>query len=147
MIRTLSIATLVALAATGASAQNLFIIKQRKDVYKTFGDAAKNGSAMVKGEAKFDLAKAKAVFTTYATGAKKLPALFPDNSKTGGETEALPEIWKKKGDFTKLLAKLEGEAGAAAKSIKDEASFKEAWPKVMGNCGACHKVYRVPPKK
>lgn len=147
MIRTLSLAVLLAVGATAASAQNLDIIKARKDVYKTFGGAAKSGAAMVKGEEKFDLAKAKAALTTYADGAKKLKDMFPDNSKTGGETQALPVIWQKKGDFMQLLAKFEGEAGAAAKSITNEASFKDAWPKVMGNCGACHKVYREPPKK
>ncbi len=146
MIRTISLVALLAVGATAASAQNLDVIKQRKDVFKTFGGAAKTGSGFVKGEAKFDLAAAKAAFTTYADGAAKLKTLFPDDSKVGGETKTLPIAWEKKGDFMNLLAKFEGEAKAAVVAVKDEASFKDQWGKVMGNCGACHKVYREPQK-
>ena len=35
-----------------------------------------------------------------------------------------------------------GERLAAEAAIKDEATFKAEWGKVMGNCGACHKEYR-----
>ena len=145
MIR-VAIATITfsVLAAGVVHAQNADAIKQRQAVFKTFGDAAKTGTGMVRGQAKFDLAAAKKAFSTYSDGSKKLRDLFPDNSKVGAETEALPVIWEKKGDFMTLLAKFESEAGAAAASIKDEASFKDAWPKVMGNCGTCHKAYRKP---
>ncbi|MEZ5842880.1 MAG: cytochrome c [Hyphomicrobiaceae bacterium] len=144
MIRTLSLVAILAVGATAASAQNLDVIKQRQEVFKSFGGGAKTGTGFVRGQAKFDLAKAKAIFATYAQGAGKLKNLFPDNSKAGGNTEALPVIWEKKGDFVKLLAKLEGEATAAGKAVKDEASFKSEWQKVMGNCGGCHKVFRKP---
>jgi cytochrome c556 len=52
---------------------------------KANGDAAKLGSAMAKGEAPFEAAKAKAVFATFIDAANKMPKLFPENSKTGGE--------------------------------------------------------------
>ncbi len=29
----------------------------------------------------------------------------------------------------------------------DEATFKAEWPKVVSNCGGCHKEYRKPPAK
>ena len=79
-----------------------------------------------------------------ATGAPTEGNPRDGTAPPGDETEALPVSWEKKGDFMTLLAKFESEAGAAAASIKDEASFKDAWPKVMGNCGTCHKAYRKP---
>ena len=39
------------------------------------------------------------------------------------------------------------DAKAAHGAIKDEASFKAEWPKVVANCGGCHKEYRKPPKQ
>ena len=79
--------------------------------------------------------------------AQKATGLFPDDSKTGGETTVLPVIWEKKAEFTAALAKFDTDAAAAATAIKDEATFKTEWPKVMANCGGCHKTYRVPPKQ
>jgi len=127
-----------------AMAQNLDVIKERKDAFQSLLPHLKVGKAMVQGASAFDLEKAKAVFAGYAGIAKKLPTLFPDDSKTGGKTEALPVIWEKKDEFVALMAKFEKEAGDAAASITDEASFKASWGQVMGNCGTCHKAYRKP---
>ena len=82
----------VALAVTAVAAQS-DPIAARKALMKKNGDEAKGVTAMVKGEAPFDAAKAHAAFTTFADSAAKAPALFPDNSKTGGDTAALPAIW------------------------------------------------------
>jgi cytochrome c556 len=71
-----------------------------------------------------------------------LPKLFPDDSKQGGDTEALPEIWSNKADFEDRFRKLAEAARAAEGSITDEASFKAQWKDFMGNCGGCHKKYR-----
>jgi cytochrome c556 len=145
MIRILSLAAALAVGATAVYAQSA-AIGQRKEILKSFGGAMKEPSGMAKGEVAFDLAKVQASLKTIAAGVPKLPALFPDDSKTGGETQALPAIWEKKADFEAGFKKLEADAKAAAAAIKDEASFKTEWPKVGANCGACHKVYRQPPK-
>jgi cytochrome c556 len=50
---------------------------------KANGDQAKIGSAMAKGEAPFDLAKAKAVFATFIDAANKMPDLFPGELEDG----------------------------------------------------------------
>ena len=73
-------------------------------------------------------------------------ALFPDNSKTGAYTEALPMIWEKKDAFLQIVDQLASSAAAAGSTIKDEATFQAEWGKVSTNCRACHKVYRVLPK-
>ncbi len=145
MLRILSVAALIAVGATAVAAQNLDVIKARKETLKGFGAAAKEPGAMIKGEAKFDMAKVQAALKTFQAGAAKLPDLFPDDSKTGGETEALPIIWEKKADLVDRYKKLAAESKAAEAKISDEIGFQETWPKLLGdNCGACHKIYRKP---
>ena len=56
----------------------------------------------------------------------------------------LPSVWEKKADFLGRFDKFAADAKAAAGAIKDEASFKAEWPKVVSNCGGCHKAYRKP---
>lgn len=145
MLRILSLAALVTVGATAVAAQNLDVIKARKEILKSFGTAAKDPGAMMKGEAKFDLAKVQAALKTFQNGAAKLPELFPDNSKTGGETEALPVIWEKKQDVVDRFKKLASESKAAEAKITDELAFQDVWPKLLGdNCSGCHKIYRKP---
>src|SRR5204863_3596621 len=64
--------------------------------------------------------------------------LFPDDTKTG-ETDALPAAFEKKADLMARFDKLGADAKAAEGAIKDEASFKAEWPKVVSNCGGCTK--------
>jgi cytochrome c556 len=145
MMRVLSVIAAIAVGATAVYAQSA-AIGQRKEVLKTFGAAFKEPGQMAKGEAPFDLAKVQASIKTIVEGAPKLPALFPDDSKTGGETKALPAIWENKAEFNAIFTKLEADAKAAAVAIKDEATFKTEWPKIGANCGTCHKKFREAPK-
>ncbi len=80
---------------------------------------------------------------TYVAGTQKLPTLFPEDSKKGHDTAALPAIWTNKDDFVARFKKLGGDAQAALSTITDKASFSETMPKVLGNCGGCHKEYRA----
>ena len=128
--------------ATAVWAQN-DPIAARRAILKGFGDATKAPAAMLKGEEKFDLAKVQAALKTYSEGAKKLPALFPDTSKTGGDTAALPKIWEDKARFESLYARLDKDAAANMSAIVDEASFKREFPKQLGDCKACHDDYRA----
>ena len=111
---------------------------------KANGDEAKMGAAMAKGEAPFDLAKARKMFATFEDASAKAPALFPDNSKTGGDTAAKPEIWEAMDDFKARLVKLGADAKAAGESVTDLDSFKAAFGNIGKNdCGGCHEKYRV----
>ena len=131
----------VALAVTAVAAQS-DPIAARKALMKKNGDEAKIATSMVKGEAPFDAAKAQTVFATFADSAAKVPALFPDNSKTGGKTEALPAIWKNKPDFEARFAKFGADAKAAQADIKDLATFKATWSGfIRNNCTGCHEKY------
>mgnify|MGYP001598276668 CR=1 FL=1 len=124
-------------AAFAASA-----LEERQTILKGFGDDTRPVVGMLKGEAPFDAAKVKAALAAYASGAEKLPGLFPDNSKTG-KTEASPKIWEEKAKFDGLFAKLKTDAETASAAITDEASLKANFPKVLGNCKACHDDYRI----
>jgi cytochrome c556 len=117
-------------------------IEERQKILKGMGDATKPVAAMLKGQAPFDLAAVQKALDTYIDGAKKLPDLFPDDSKTGHKTEALPKIWDEKPKFEAIYEKLGKDADAARASITDEASLKTSFPKVLGDCKACHDDYR-----
>jgi cytochrome c556 len=144
MLRHALIAASLLMLPVSALAQNAAVIKERKDAFKAMGDAAKPTGAMLKGEADFDLAAIKNAIKVYQEKAAILPKLFPDDSKEGEKTEALPAIWENKADFEGRFAKLAEMAMAAETSITDADTFAEEWPKVMGNCGGCHKKYRKP---
>ena len=142
MHRTVLAVAAIAIGVTAVAAQS-DPIAARKALMKKNGDEAKIGTQFMKGEAPFDLAKAKAIFATYQDAASKMPNLFPDNSKTGGDTAALPAIWQKKDDFVAKFKKLGEDAKDASAKITDEASFKAAFPNVQKNCGGCHETYRM----
>jgi cytochrome c556 len=142
MKRLALVATLLALGGSFAIAQQ-DPIAARKALMKKNGDEAKIGTQFMKGEAPFDLGKAKAIFAAYQDAAGKMPNLFPDNSKTGGDTAALPAVWEKKDEFVAKFKKLGEDAKAAESKVTDEASFKEVFPTVQKNCGGCHETYRL----
>ncbi len=132
---------MIALVA-GFGAAKADPIEDRQKILKSFGDTTKPVAAMLKGEAPFDLVPVQAALDTYINGVKKLPDLFPDDSKTGHKTEALPKIWEEKSKFNALYEKLGTDAAAARAGITDIASLKTLYPKVLGDCKACHDDYR-----
>ena len=142
MVRGISLVAAVLIGATTVYAQGA-AISARQEAMKAIAGAAKEPGAVMKGEAKFDLAKVHSSLAVYQEQADKLKNLWPDDSKSG-DTAALPAVWEKKSEFVALFDKLAANAKAAAANIKDEASFKAEWPKVMSSCGGCHKEYRKP---
>jgi cytochrome c556 len=141
MKRIVLVATMLALGMSVVAAESP--IAARQAIMKKNGQAAKLGTQFMKGEAPFDLAKAKSIFATYADAAAKMPGLFPPDSKTGEKTEALPVIWEKMDDFKAKFVKFGEDAKAAEAKVTDEASFKAIFPTVQKDCGGCHQTYRV----
>ena len=135
-------AALVALGATAVLADQ-DPIAARQALMKENGKHAKMGVAMIKGEAPFDLAKAKEIFVTFEHAAAKMPDLVPPNSKTGGDTTASPKIWENMADFKARFEKLGADAKAAEASVKDLAAFKTAFGGLGKDCGGCHETYRI----
>ena len=81
MIRLVFIAGIIGLGMGVALAQE-DPIAARKALMKANGEAAKTGAAMMKGEAPFDLDKARKVFATFENAGEKAPALFPDAAES-----------------------------------------------------------------
>jgi cytochrome c556 len=141
-MRGLLVAGVMVTLLAGFGAANADPVEDRQKILKGFGDATKPVVAMLKGEASFESDTVKKALDTYIEGVKKLPSLYPDDSKTGHETAALPKIWDEKPKFDALYEKLGKDATAAKVAIADEASFKALYPKVLANCKACHDDYR-----
>jgi len=143
MFRTVFVVVAIAFAVSAAVAQH-DPIAARRALMKANGEQAKIGAAMMKGDAPFDIAAVHKIFATFQDAAAKAPALFPDDSKTGGETAADPKIWQNKDDFNARLAKFGADAKAADASVTDLDSFKAALSSIGKNdCGGCHEKYRV----
>lgn len=142
MMRTALAILAVAFGITAVTAQSN-PIAARQALMKTNGREGKIGSDMIRGRIPFDLAKAQAMFAAFLDAANKMPNLFPENSKTGGDTSASPEIWVHMDDVKARFAKLAAESKAAQESIKDLESFKVAYRNVARNCDGCHEHYRV----
>ena len=118
-------------------------IAERRELMKHDGEAAKTLFGMSKGKIPFDLATVKESLKTLNEGATKTATLFPDSSKTGGGTAALPAIWQNKADFNARFVKFAKDVAAAQAGIVDEASFKKLAPAVFQNCGSCHELYKA----
>ena len=141
MFRTVLGVVVLAFGATALVAQT-DPIAARKALMKTNGDQNRIATEMLEGKRPFNLDEAKKVFVVFAEAGEKAPALFPDNSKTGGDTAALPPIWENKADFNAKLAKFASESKAAGDATKDLDTFKIQITEVRKNCGGCHQTYR-----
>src|SRR5918911_4565980 len=113
MLRVLAAVAAIAVVGTLAYAQNLDAIKQRQTAMKGMLEAYKAPTKMMKGEMPFELAPVQAALKTFQNTAKKAPNLFPEDSKTGADTDALPAIWQNKADFTSRFDKLHKAAASA----------------------------------
>ncbi|PTM42316.1 cytochrome c [Bosea sp. 124] len=139
MLRTALVAAVLGLGLTAVVAQS-DPIAERRNTMKGVGAATRDGAAMAKGEAAFDAAKAQAILKVYVDAAKKMPGLYPDSAKSGGETTAGPKIWEDQAGFKASFAKFETDAGA---SVTDLDGFRAAFGNVTKNCGTCHETYRI----
>jgi cytochrome c556 len=117
-------------------------IAQRKALMKANGQQNRIATDMLENKIPFDLEAAKKVFTTFAESGEKAKDLFPDTSKTGGETAALPAIWENKADFDAKLAKFAADSRAAAAATTNLDTFKAQITEVRKSCGGCHQTYR-----
>jgi cytochrome c556 len=141
MMRIVLAVTVLAFGVSAVVAQS-DPIAARKALMKANGDQSRIATEMVDGKRPFNLDAAKKVFTTFAEAAEKSKTLYPDNSKTGGDTAALPAIWEKKADFEAKLTKFGNESKAAAAATTNLDTFKAQLAEVRKNCGGCHTPYR-----
>jgi len=133
----------VSLAAGAVIAQS-DPIAARMALMKGNNDNAILAVRMMRGQVPYDAAQVDAAFAQWADTAKKLPDLFPANSKTGQKTRAASKIWVTKTDFDAKAA----EFGKAVAENRDKAKssldgLRAAIPVVGDACDNCHKDYRL----
>ena len=143
LLRTSLVALVIGLGVGAVIAQS-DPIAARKALMKQNNDHAKTMVAMMRGQAPFNAQAVDAAFAQWADTAQRFPGLFPDNSKTGGETRATSKIWVNKKDFDAKAA----EFGKAVADNRDKAKasldgLKAAIPMVGKTCDNCHEDYRA----
>ena len=118
------------------------IIKGRKALFSKNYSTAKRLQALVsKGE--FD--KAKSLMIKMSENYKTLIEYFPDNSKEGFKTEALPLIWENKKEFNNLMKKSSDDMIKLTSLIEESEDIKGTLTQMMwSNCKACHSKFRAP---
>jgi len=141
MKRLVLAAAFAALGITAVVAQS-DPIAARKAIMKENGNQSRIAREMIEGKQPFSLDAAKKVFATFAGTADKAKSLFPDTSKTGGDTAALPAIWENKADFEAKLVKFSADAKVAEGKVTDADSFKAQISEIGKSCGGCHNNYR-----
>lgn len=143
MLRIVAAAAALAIGATVVLAQNAGVIEERRATMKAMDKATDAPGKMLKGEVAFDLNVVKAALKAVQQDAPKLKTLFPDDSKAG-KTDALPAAFQNRADLAARFDRLVASAKAAERSIKDDASFKTEWAKLIAQCSSCHKKYVKP---
>ena len=78
------------------------IIKERKSIFSKNYKTAKRVQGLVSNG---DINGAKKLMIEMSDNYKRLLDLFPENSKEGFGTEALPSIWENKDEFNLLMTK------------------------------------------
>ena len=118
------------------------LIKGRKAIFsKNYSTAKKVQTFASKG----DFERAKSLMLEMSENYKNLLEYFPDNSKEGFKTEALPAIWENKDEFNNLMTKSSNDMIKLTKIIETSDDIKGALGKMMwANCKACHSKFRAP---
>jgi cytochrome c556 len=118
------------------------IIKGRKALFsKNYSTAKKVQTFASKG----DFEKAKSLMIEMSENYKNLLEYFPENSKEGFKTEALPAIWENKDEFNNLMTKSSNDMIQLTKIIETSDDVKGTLGKLMwANCKACHSKFRAP---
>ena len=116
------------------------IIKERQALFsKNYKTAKKVQSLSSSGD--FD--QAKELMIEMSKNYEKLLGLFPENSKEGFKTGALPTIWEDKDNFNALMTKASNDMLKLASVIESSDDVKSTIGKLMwSNCKACHSKYR-----
>ena len=118
------------------------IIKGRKALFSKNYSTAKRVQALA---SKGEFEKAKTLMIEMSENYKTLIEYFPDNSKEGFKTEALPIIWENKNEFNDLMTKSSNDMIKLTKIIETSDDIRGTLDKFMwSNCKACHSKFRAP---
>ena len=116
-------------------------IKGRKALFSKNYSTAKRVQAF-SSSGKFD--KANELILEMSENYRKLLTMFPENTKEGFKTEALPIIWEDKKVFNELMVQSSDNMIKLAKTIETTEDLSGTLKSLMwGSCKACHNKYRA----
>ena len=118
------------------------IIKGRKAIFSDNYKTAKRVNILI-NDLEFEEAKKfmKEMTENYET----LLNYFPENTKEGFNTEALPSIWENKDEFNALMQKSADDMKQLAAVIEDADDLRGTMQQYLwSNCKACHSEFRKP---
>ena len=141
LFKILILSTMVLMANNLFAAQSVEeIIKGRKAMFSENYQTAKKISILLKSN---KIEEAKPLMKKMSENYKKLLDYFPDNTKEGFKTEALPSIWENKDEFNALMQKASDDMIKLASAIETADNLAAAQKKLMwSNCSACHNRFR-----
>ena len=118
------------------------IIKGRKALFsKNYSTAKRVQTFASKG----DFVKASSLMKEMSENYLTLLEYFPDNTKEGFKTGALPIIWENKDEFNSLMKKSSTDMIELVKVIESSDDVRATLQKFMwSNCKACHSKFRAP---
>ena len=116
-------------------------IKGRKALFSKNYSTAKRVQALA---SKGEFVKAKSLMIEMSENYKSLLEYFPENTKEGFKTEALPAIWDNKEKFDNLMTKSSNDMIKLTKIIENSDDVRATIGKLMwSNCKACHSKFRA----
>ena len=117
------------------------IIKGRKAIFSKNYQTAKKISILLKSK---KIEEAKPLMQEMSDNYKKLLNYFPENTKEGFKTEALPTIWENSDEFITLMQKASFDMIQLTKAIDTAEDLKAVQKQLMwSNCSACHNRFRA----
>ena len=142
-IKTIVVAIFILISQQLYAAQSVEeIIKGRKAMFSENYQNAKKISILLKSK---KIEEAKPLMKKISDNYKKLLDYFPENTKEGFKTEALPSIWENKDEFNALMQKASDDMLKLAKAIDTAEDLRAVQKELMwSNCSACHSRFRAP---
>ncbi|MDA9105433.1 cytochrome c [Candidatus Pelagibacter sp.] len=117
------------------------IIKERKSIFSKNYKTAKRVNSLTSNG---DIDEAKKLMIEMSDNYKRLLDLFPENSKVGFGTEALPSIWENKNEFNLLMTKASSNMIELTSVIDETEDMKATLGKYMwSSCKSCHSKFRA----
>jgi cytochrome c556 len=117
------------------------IIKERKSIFSKNYKTAKRVNSLASNG---DIDEAKKLMIEMSDNYKRLLDLFPENSKVGFGTEALPSIWENKDEFNLLMTKASSNMIELVSVIDEAEDMKVTLGKYMwSSCKSCHSKFRA----
>ena len=142
-IKTIVVAIFILISQQLYAAQSVEeIIKGRKAMFSENYQNAKKISILLKSK---KIEEAKPLMKKISDNYIKLLDYFPENTKEGFKTEALPSIWENKDEFNALMQKASDDMLKLAKAIDTAEDLRAVQKELMwSNCSACHSRFRAP---